>query len=214
MGAEDATRTMLGLPGVKAYLDAVDKVANSNTFLLAAGDGLRSLTPAGIFEFLSSDAFAAAMYACDAERGWFNLHDPVDPPEQVQNVKDLYMPRPGEFLCVDKPAQLDVALVTREALREKLQWLLVGVRSPYGGNLPKREAAPLVNGFLSAIEREGAIVSAALCDPSFLHSTQYWTADDDFEPEPLAFFDGGGSDVAAFFKAGIHGYVVLANGSP
>ncbi|MCG8456915.1 MAG: hypothetical protein MI919_11595 [Holophagales bacterium] len=214
MHTEKTTRAALGLPGVKAYLDAVDRVANSNTFLLAAGDRLGSLTPAGIFDFLDSPAFSAAMYECDAERGWFNLHDTTDLPEQIESVRDLYSPRPGELLCVEEPTQLDVVPLTREALREKLLWLLVGVWSPYRENLPDREAAVLVDGFLYAIEGDGVIASAALCEPDFLHSAEYFRADDDFEPEPLAYFGGAAADLAAFFLAGANGYVILANGMP
>ena len=213
MRVEAQVRAALGLPGIRSFLDAVDRVANSNTFFLAAGSHLRELTPEGIFRYLESPAFRAAMFECDAERGWFNLHDPADPPGDITSPRDFYAPRPGKLLRATGPAELTVAPMSPKQVRSKLLWLLTDVPSPYGGRLSEKDARPLVEGFLTDLQRAGTL-TAAQCKPDFLSSTGYWTADEDFEPEGLAYFDGGEADFALFCRAGGEGYLLLTNGSP
>jgi hypothetical protein len=215
-----ATHALLARAGIGAYLDAVDQAANSNTFLLDGEEALRSLTPESLFAYLRSDAFAAAMFQCDAQREWFHLFDVKDPIPEFDSaaripLADLYEPREGSFLKADTPEALRLTAADRKGLREHLLWLLTGIYSPYNTHLPATEAEPLVDAFLRAIESEAPILEATFCAPDFLHSVEYGTAEDDFEPHPLAYFDGlAESDRAVFFRTGRRGFLLLNNGSP
>src|SRR5690606_22219383 len=63
----------LSSPPVQRFLDAVDLVLNSNTFLLHFDIGEEKLQDA-LFHFINSPLFMEQLAMQDKQRGWFNLH--------------------------------------------------------------------------------------------------------------------------------------------
>lgn len=184
-------------PAVGAFLDAVDTVMNSNTFLLkvradapvTGGDRAEVLSA-----FLRDPLFEEMMLTVDRGRGWWNLQDGDGP------------------LVVDGPVRPDVRELGAGGFWRRLRWMLREAFSPYGRRLDD-EAAGAVLGPLPEALFGGDEAGWSFCEvrPDFLRGTGYYSG---AACAGLAYFDGGESDTATFFYRGDVFYLLLTNGSP
>ena len=206
---------LLQRPPVKHFLDAVDEVMNSNTFLIDAGPTLGSLSAWEIADYVQSEDFTQAMFACDRIRDWWSYHD-----SEIENDELVRHPSPGSF-TVENPA-INSEPATVEDFRQRLLWMLTEAFCPYAGRGAEHRspevARALVDRFLGALDVK-ASTQVVFVEPIFLHSTRYWVATEDDPPIPdhhLPYFDGpqNESDTATFWITDEVGYLLLTNGSP
>ncbi|WP_049573068.1 hypothetical protein [Nonomuraea sp. SBT364] len=200
-------RSLLGdlaSPAVDAFLDAVDAVMNSNTFLLKVRAGARVTSgnrAETLSAFLRDPLFHDMMLAADRSRNWGNLQPAA----------------PGGSSLVLHGVRPVVRDLGREGFEGRLRWMLQRAFSPYGRHLDDERAeavlGPLPEALFGAAGAAPGQEEWSFCDvrPDFLRSTGYYTG----EPCPeSAYFDGGPSDTATFFYSGEVFHLLLTNGSP
>jgi len=197
-------------PGIKAFLDALDQVLNSNSFLLDCPIDLTIDDSASRLEALiRSQAFKDLLIEGDIERGWMNYGE-WDP--EANRYTRLH--HGGHFHRAG--CSLTMHALDRAAVRQRLVHLLTGTASPYHRQLSESAAAPLVGAFLDELLGEHPEEWAFLAvDPTFLHTSGYYgnptrpPGSDDF-----AYFDGGEGDSSTVFYRRGATWMLLTNGSP
>lgn len=214
----------LDCPGVSAFLDAVDTVMNSNTFLLKVRVD-RPITVGGLRDtlgrFLGGPLFGDMMLAADRTRDWWMLHHA---PFEVNEKEDTGW-RVQNGLVLDD-ARLDLGRIDIVAFTARLRWMLREAPSPYRRHLGEEHAQDLIGALFrdlfGPLSWPLATPMAQRCwaearwsfytlRPDFLRSTEYYTG----KPCPdLAYFDGGAADTAMFFYQDDVFYLLLTNGSP
>jgi hypothetical protein len=179
---------------IDAYLDAVDRVMNSNTLLV---EGARPPGEIGesLATFLHSPAFLEAFLQQDLARHWTNHHEWGEPP----------VPRPGTPV-LEGAAPVLSPLTLREA-GERMAWYLEGAPSWYACRLVAGAAGPLAGGCLAALAEQLPGVQAASLSVDFLRARS--RAD-----EGLAYFDDTPCDGAILFWNTDRLVILLTNGSP
>jgi hypothetical protein len=188
---------------IKTFLDSVDSVLNSNTFLLrfeSKDDDLNT----DFLSFLQSDSFIEQLAHQDKERNWFNLH-------YFDNKTGSYKLRKGNILN-DK-----IELKIKEVLIDKIEYLtamLIGDTtkgrffSYYSMQIDKVKARAIVDNFtsfLSVYENWRLFI----IEPDFLKDA----VDVYPKEEDLRYFEGDyGNDTASIILTKDIGYLLLTNG--
>ncbi|GAA2523329.1 hypothetical protein [Streptomyces longisporus] len=189
-------------PAVDAFLSAVDHAMNSNTLLLTADCDVSVV--AGnrqdvLHAFLRTALFERLMRAADVRRNWYNLTDEYDSEPFAQPL-------------LREDFHATVTPLDHAGFLARLRWMLCEAFSPYGHHYPAADAERLVRGFArELLGAESPSWSFATVSPDFLRSTGYYSGE---EPQPPAYFDGGGSDTATFIYHGSTVHLLLTNGSP
>jgi len=185
---------------IETFLDAADRVLNSNTFLVALPmpTGI-PLTDLGAF--IRSGRLQDAIFAADITRGWYNFH-------RFGNG-DILTPVPGNLATPD-------FRLTERASRctpsEYLGAMLRGDRtlgdfvSFYGKAVTPEEAGHLTRQMMGRLfaGREPAL---HVLEPDFLRGQSE-------EADEAWYFEGKSCDNAALFVVGQIGYLLLTNGAP
>lgn len=199
-------------PRVRALLDALDQVLNSNTLLLcaridppASPEHLREQLTA----WLHTAEFREQMLEQDRERDWYNFHTFGDEPHAV--------PRAGDF--VPPGARLSGEVLSSEAAVAHLCGLLTSPLSFYQRQLDEAKAQHLVREAWAALA-PGAAPMVLRLAPDFLHARAHDEVDDvddvvvdPLESDMLRYFDGFEFDGALVVAAGTTAWMLLTNGS-
>lgn len=153
--------------GIKNFLDAVDSVMNSNTFLLPFTeiDNKPRNNIELIYEYLHSDFFPELMYQNDNLRELYNFHD-----YDIINDDLVYSPTKDSWLTdneIEVTEELDF-----EKFKALLKWYLTKSFSPYDKHLGELEAQILVDRFCERlIDIRTDKFGALSLKPNFLHNT-------------------------------------------
>ncbi len=220
----DSLLADLDHPAIDAFLDAVDEVMNSNTFLLK----VRADVPVHLGNrveildaFLRDRLFHEMMLAADQARDWWMFHEvPWEPDEPGAPMAGA----PGSLVRDGFRLTLDPLDATGMVVR--LRWMLTGACSPYRRHLDEVRARDLVSGFLR--QALGPVDGACPVEPDRRSETEkpwkFCTVWPDFlrgmdertdESHQPAYFEGCESaDTATFFHRGDVFYLLLTNGAP
>jgi hypothetical protein len=199
-GVESLLEDVMVAP-VEAFLDAVDKVMNSNTLLLKARADV-PVTPANRAEVLQSllrsSVFARMIREADHQRGWYNMQD-------GSPVLDSF--------------DLQLQELSESAFVARLRWMLMEAFSPYRRHLSAPRADEVIDGFLLWLNTqqphgEHGREPWSFCDvhPNFLRSTGYYVNAPG--TAQTTYFDGGPSDTATLIHGRTLILLLLTNGSP
>jgi hypothetical protein len=186
---------------IDAFLDAVDVVLNSNTFLITTE--IRSGDIAGeLAGFIASDAFLEQMLASDIARGWFNLHESFE--QEPPPPKPGKLVRPGFSLNVTKGTVTVetylVAMLTADAR-------VGSFVSFYNRRKTPDEARALARNLIACL-CGNKHPDLYILKPDFL-------ADATAGPDDIYYFEGpmGACDSAAAIVCGTMAYLLLTNGT-
>jgi hypothetical protein len=190
----------------KVFLDAVDRVLNSNTFLLPfatrtgrIGEDLR--------KYLESPEFQREILKQDVERGWHNLQYSTDDAVSWQPKPGQLLKKGYELIISSPPIGKQEYLVAM--LTANLQ--AGNFFSPYGQQLDTPQAVAIVD---TLVEWMFGRQPWQLCivNPDFLYSA------DDFKGkyhEALFYFEGErGCDHAIVLQGPVTSWLLLTNGIP
>lgn len=185
---------------IDAFLDAADRVLNSNTFLvglpLVFGDPVSDLEA-----FIRSGGLQKALFAADIARGWLNWHR--------FDIAGALCPLPGNFM---RPG---FRLTLRNLSFNASDYLQAVLRAdPAFGNfisfyrkaLSVDDAHSLASDFLKRLFPAGN-PTLLIFEPDFING-------DTLETDEPYYFEGKGCDNAALLACGAAGYLLLTNGAP
>jgi hypothetical protein len=189
---------------IKLFLDAVDSVLNSNTFLLPFAihaDGLEI----SLLRFLKSDNVTGLLAQQDMDRGWYNLH-------YFDSATDRYRRREGHIL--KDGIQLEVSKPAVDQ-REYLIAMLTGDTSKgrffsfYATQKNRKDAERVVDEFTSFLSPDGGW-DLFVVRPDFLKSAADVSNKDD-----LRYFESdSANDTATIISCNEKGFLLLTNGIP
>jgi hypothetical protein len=195
---------------IKDFLDAVDEVLNSNTFLLELHIPARVGIKTALDSFIRSEEFRNQFFLNDAEREWHNFHASKF---NTELKKREYWPRPGR-LTLDN-FSLDVS-IPEAGKTEYLIAMLTADHSighffsPYSHQKERKQAEEITNAFVGCIANvenwELMVVSPTFLYDGYNHRT---------EKNVICYFgDGAGcaSDTATLIVSGEKGFLILTNG--
>ena len=187
---------------IKIFLDAVDSVLNSNTFLLRF-DIHSDRIEDSLLSFLKSDDFMKQLTHQDIARGWHNLYN-------YDEHTESYKLRRGTIL--KEPMQLKIE--KRSDKREYLTAMLTGDTTKgrffsfYGKQLELKKAEAIVDDLTSFLTDH--------------RDWELWVVQPDFlkdgvetysKNEDLHYFEGGNAnDNAVVIKCDEKGFLLLTNG--
>lgn len=188
---------------VNDFLDAVDEVMNSNTFILRfhifSEDVKKSLEP-----FLKSENFINQLLAQDGERDWFNM-------QYFDDVTASFIIKPGNTLNENFELIISGPSVDK---REYLIAMLTGDTSVgnffsfYSKQKERKVAEAIVDDFVSYLPFSGNYELFTM-KPNFLKNTYHSSA----KENEIQYFDGDyGNDTATVITCGDTGYLILTNG--
>jgi hypothetical protein len=188
---------------IKTFLDAVDLVLNSNTFLLHFYAKTSELN-ADLANFLKSESFMEQLAEQDKERGWYMLH-------YFDEQTESYRLRNGNIL------KDSIALSIEEVQQERMEYLRAMLRgdttkgpffSFYAQQLGVEEARSIVDDFSSFISGHSEW-RLFIIEPDFLKSAvEVYAQEGD-----LRYFEGDyGNDSATVILTRENGYLLLTNG--
>lgn len=192
-------------PRVRALLDALDEVLNSNTLLLcaridppASPDHLREQLTA----WLHTAEFREQMFEQDLERDWHNFHTFGDGAQAI--------PRAGSF--VPPGARISGEVLSAQAAVAHLRGLLTSPLSFYGKQLVAAQAEHLAREAWAALA-PGAAPMVLCLAPDFLYGRGLGDAVRPPESDKLCYFDGFDFDGALVVATGTTAWMLLTNGS-
>lgn len=188
---------------IKSFLDAVDIVLNSNTFLLQF-DLQSTDMKTELLNFLRSKSFIEQLANQDKERNWFNLH-------YFDNKNESYKLRKGNILK-DK-----IELKIKELENEKSEYLMAMLTgdttkgrffSFYSKQIDNEKARAVVDNFTSFLSAY-ANWRLFIIEPDFLKdAVEVYSKDED-----LRYFDGDyGNDTATVILTNDNAHLLLTNG--
>lgn len=206
---------ILDLPKVADFLNAVDTVMNSNTFLLDAGHRLGALSGQNLERYVLSGPFHREMLHNDAKRDWHNFHEVA----RYGSGKTMsWVPQEGQFPVPN--LKIKPTMVSFDQFRARLLWCLTEARCYYQhsgtGHLPDGQAVTMVDAFIDCLDAKQAFHGAFL-EPDFLFGIDYWGYSEQDLPEGcLGYFGGPGNpnDTATVWTCSSGGYLLLTNGTP
>lgn len=191
------------LAPIKMFLDSVDMVLNSNTFLLEF-DPLTADINAELYHFLQSESFIEQMAHQDLERNWLNMH-------YFDNTLNAYQLKNGHIL------KDNMSLKIQEVVNEKNDYLVAMLTgdtsvgrffSFYSKPFDKQKAKSIVDHFtsyLSVYETWRLFV----VEPNFLKNA----VEKYPKGEELRYFQGDfGNDSASLIITKNKAYLLLTNG--
>lgn len=188
---------------IKTFLDAVDIVLNSNTFLLQF-DSRSTDLKTELLNFLRSESFIEQLANQDKERSWFNMH-------YFDNRTESYKLRKGNILK-DK-----IELKIKELESEKSEYLMAMLTgdtakgrffSFYSRQIDKEKARAIVDFFTSFLSVY-ANWRLFIIEPDFLKdAVEVYSKEKD-----LRYFEGDyGNDTATIILTNDKAYLLLTNG--
>lgn len=189
---------------IKHFLDSVDIVLNSNTFIVEFDIPEENIEDA-LKNFLLSDNFMAQLAERDIEREWFCLH-------YFDDVTNNYRLKQGNPL--EKNIQLKIDKPSFEK-REYLIAMLTGDTSKgpffsfYQKEIERDKAEMVVDNLINYLTLYTNKWDLFIVEPDFLKST------DKSYPkgEELRYFEGDfGNDTATIIRYKNKGYLILTNG--
>jgi hypothetical protein len=188
---------------IKTFLDSVDIVLNSNTFLLQF-DSMTSDLKSEFMSFLQSESFIEQLAYQDRERSWFNMY-------YFDNKTESYKLRKGSILK-DK-----IDLRIEEVVNERSEYLTAMLTgdttrgrffSFYSKQLDKEKARAIVDGFTSFLSASESW-RLFILEPDFLKDAVEVSS----KEEDLRYFEGdNGNDTATIILTRDKGYLLLTNG--
>ncbi|OQP64627.1 hypothetical protein [Niastella populi] len=193
----------ISIEPIKTFLDAVDTVLNSNTFILRFDLNSNDINTE-LLNFIKSESFIQQLANQDKERGWYNMHD-------FDYKTESYKLRKGNIFK-DK-----ILLKIKEVENEKSEYLvsmLTGdtAKGPffsfYSKQLEKEKSIELVDNltsFLSVYSNWRLFI----VEPDFLkNAVEVYSKEED-----LRYFEGDyGADTATIILTKDKGYLLLTNG--
>lgn len=188
---------------VKFFLDAVDAVLNSHTFLLRFDIDAGNLEKS-FLSFLHSELFMKQLAQQDTERGWNCLR-------YFDSITDTYKFRHGNILS--DQLQLKISSSTFDK-REYLIAMLTGDTTKgsffsfYGKQLERKKAEVIVDNMTSFIS-ENSRWDLFIVHPDFLKNS----AEVAGKSDDLYYFEGGNAnDTATVIRCSDKGFLILTNG--
>ena len=193
----------ISLKPIQIFLDAVDIVLNSNTFLLQFDLNTESTTE-NILNFINSQSFKNQIIHQDKERKWFNIH-------YFDYKTELYKIKSGSILkeefeltiieIVDKKSDYLAAFLTADATKGRF-------RSFYDEQINIENATEIVNNFVSFLSPKN-YWKLFFVAPNFLKQTNEKYS----KNENLRYFEGiNGNDTATIILCKNTGFLLLTNG--
>jgi hypothetical protein len=188
-------------PNISTFLDAVDSVLNSNTFLLQTTVSADQGSIESQIETLLKGDCEAQLFQQDEEREWYflNVFD-VETMSYERREGVLVKPNLGvEVLCeLTDPNQYLVGMLTADPN-------IGNFKSFYGTQKSKQEAENIVAGFLSELSKSKPFQTFAL-QPDFLFNKTDKVSE-------LYYFEGEKAcDTATCFLCYDTFYLLLTNG--
>lgn len=188
---------------IKTFLDSVDSVLNSNTFLLrfdSKGFDLHT----EFLSFIQSDSFIEQLAYQDRERSWFNMH-------YFDNKTESYKLKKGNIL------KDNIELNVKEVENEKSEYLTAMLTgdttkgrffSYYSKQIDKEKARAIVDNFTSFLSVYESW-RLFIVEPDFLKdAVEVYSKE-----ENLRYFEGDyGNDTATIILTKDKGYLLLTNG--
>lgn len=188
---------------IKTFLDSVDSVLNSNTFLLEfeiKTDNIKT----DLLNFIRSDSFIRQISNQDIEREWFNMHD-FDYKTKTHKI------RKGSIL--KNKIELEIKEI-ENGKNEYLTAMLTGdttkgrFNSFYSKEIEKEKAKAIVENLTSYLSLYSNW-KLFYVEPNFLkNAVEIYSKD-----EELKYFEGDyGNDTATIILTKNNGYLLLTNG--
>lgn len=188
---------------VRFFLDAVDAVLNSNTFLLRFDIDAGNLEKS-FLSFLHSELFMKQLAQQDTERGWNCLR-------YFDSITDTYKFRHGNILS--DQLQLKISSSTFDK-REYLIAMLTGDTTKgsffsfYGKQMDRKKAEVVIDDLTSFLSANGNW-DLFVVQPDFLKNYTELTA----QSKNLYYFEGGNAnDTATVIRCSDKGFLILTNG--
>ncbi len=193
---------------IKLFLDSVDLVLNSNTFLLETTADFDSIaqTRIDISEFMALGGFKSQLLEQDLIRDWTNYYSLNDHGEYTLTAN-------GELVKPD--FQIELTEVSQEAAFHRLRAMLTvepnsyNFRSPYHQEMEREKATTLVRNFLNSL-------MLALNWKAYLLNTDfcYSRVEQDQNPNVTAYFEGdyGADSATLLVREDGKSYLLLTNG--
>jgi len=188
---------------VKVFLDTVNSVLNSNTFLLQFEAKTDNIDEA-LLNFLKSESFIRQLAKQDIERGWFNMH-------YFDHKTENYKLKHGNILK-DK-----IELKIKEIATEKSEYLIAMLTgdttkgrfcSFYSTQINQEKAKAIVDNFTSFLSLYGEW-KLLFVEPDFLKGVLEAYP----KNEKLRYFRGDfGNDTATIILTNNKGFLLLTNG--
>ena len=188
---------------IRTFLDAVDSVLNSNTFLLAFDINTKDIREA-LWNFLNDPNFIQQLANQDKQRGWYNLHN-LNLDTQTYELKKGNIVKDESQLKIEIPhfdrKEYLIAMLTGDTTKGRF-------RSFYHKQL-KREIAEAIVNSLSYYLFSNKNWALYIVYPDFLKDAiEVYSKD-----ESLRYFEGDyGNDNASILKCGKKGFLLLTNG--
>lgn len=187
---------------IAAFLDGVDRVLNSNTFMLSFHLNDQDL-PAALHSFVHSDDFVKQMLQQDIDRQWHNMHI-YNEEENQYEVRSGTLVKENATLALSGPhtegLQYLVAMLTGDFSKGSFY-------SFYNTKLTSEDAMSLVSDlieFLFSNEKWQLFT----IEPDFLT-----TAEEVGLTSHICYFEGDyGNDTATVLTDGKMAYLILTNG--
>lgn len=188
---------------VTAFLDAVDIVLNSNTFLLHYTAEVDCDIKDALTSFVNSNDFYQQFLKQDIDRKWHNHH-------HFNSKTDRFEPRstnlvkPGSQLTIGKPAvsKLDYLIAMLTANNQDLPFF-----SFYSQQIEVAKATQIVNDLIYYITW-GSSWELYTIRPDFLYNG----TEKDKAKGTICYFDDCGNDAATLIVSGNRHYMILTNG--
>jgi hypothetical protein len=188
---------------IKLFLDTVDSVLNSNTFLLKFELKTENMN-LYFSNFIHSESFITQISDQDKERKWFNMHD-------FDYKTKMYKLRKGKILK-DK-FELEIKEI-EEAKKEYLIGMLTGdttkgrFNSFYSKQIKKEKAKAIVDNLISDLSLY-ANWKLFFVEPNFLKDA----LENNLKNKALYYFEGDfANDTATIILTKGNGYLLLTNG--
>ncbi len=181
---------------ISAFLDGVDTVLNSNTFLLTFNIEKERLEK-GVRQFIDSGGFKSQILEQDQARGWNNYSKIKDEQLIKSNYKLQFHPLP-----LEKVETYFSSMLMAESNSYNF-W------SPYSKQFDKPKSIALTRGFLSALSQNQKI-STCLMNTDFSYSHEEVHSKRGY----MTYFEGEyGSDSATLITREDHqAFIILTNG--
>lgn len=195
---------------IGAFLDALDEVLNSNSFLLDCPiDELQPDAESRLTELIRGPIFKDLLIAADIERGWKNYGEWDWETERYERLHHS-----GDFFIPD--VRLQVARLDYPAARRRMIDLLAHTYSPYHKQLPEADAVAVTDRFLDELlEGDPTGWTFLAVAPDFLHTSGYFGHPTRSpERDDFCYFDGGDADSCTVFHRPGKTFMLLTNGSP
>jgi len=191
---------------IKLFLDTVDQVLNSNTFLLPFEVKADNIDEA-LLGFIASESFIHQLASQDKEREWFNLH-------YFDHKTGNYKLKNGNIL------KSEIDLKIKEIVVDKSDYLIAMLTgdtskgrffSYYSKEISLEKAKVIVDNLISFLTTYDKYSEWKLffVEPDFLKDTVERYS----KNEELTYFNGGfGNDTATVILTNNKGFLLLTNG--